>query len=177
MSDNNNKNNNKNTHKQMVFDTDKIHEATQKLVDGYILKRHENPWRKGEIGVRRSNVTFEMTEHEQEEYIKCALDPHHFAEKYCKVKREDGAIDTIPLRDYQEEILDNFVQHSLNILMASRQTGKCLSLMSNVLVYDFTTKSLTKTPLFELYFNNKENKTVYDRAKYLLYKIIKKIST
>jgi hypothetical protein len=66
-----------------------------------------------------------MTEEEQQEYIKCALDVHYFTEKYCKVKTEDGTINNIKLRDYQKEILDNFINNRFNILMASRQVGKC----------------------------------------------------
>jgi hypothetical protein len=68
-----------------------------------------------------------MSADEQQEYIKCALDVHYFVEKYCKVKREDGSIGNILLRDYQKEILDNFVNSRFNILMASRQVGKTIS--------------------------------------------------
>jgi hypothetical protein len=68
-----------------------------------------------------------MTPDEQQEYVRCALDVHYFVEKYCKVKREDGSIGNILLRDYQKEILDNFVNSRFNILMASRQVGKTIS--------------------------------------------------
>lgn len=113
--------------KQMVFTTKLVDEATDKINDGIVIKRYQNPWLKSEVGLRRAGVTFRMTADEQQEYIKCALDVHYFVEKYCKVKREDGSIGNIFLRDYQKEILDNFVNSRFNILMASRQVGKTVS--------------------------------------------------
>jgi hypothetical protein len=113
--------------KQMIFTTKLVDEATNKINDGIVLKRFQNPWLKNEVGLRRAGVTFRMTPEEQAEYIKCALDIHYFTENYCKLKREDGTIGSIFLRDYQKEILENFVTSRFNILMASRQVGKTIS--------------------------------------------------
>lgn len=113
--------------RQMIFTSKLVDEATDKINDGIVIKRYQNPWLKGEVGLRRSGVTFKMTPEEQEEYVKCALDIHHFTEKYCKVKTEDGSVGSIKLRDYQKDILDNFVNNRFNILMASRQVGKTIS--------------------------------------------------
>lgn len=111
--------------KQMVFTTKLVDDATDKINDGVVVKRYQNPWLKGEVGIRRSGVTFKMSPAEQQEYIRCALDIHYFTEQYCKTKREDGSVGSITLRDYQKDILDNFVDSRFNILMASRQVGKC----------------------------------------------------
>jgi hypothetical protein len=113
--------------KQMVFTTKIVDESTDKINDGIVIKRYQNPWLKSEVGLRRAGVTFRMTPDEQQEYVRCALDVHYFVEKYCKVKREDGSVGNIFLRDYQKEILDNFVNSRFNILMASRQVGKTIS--------------------------------------------------
>jgi hypothetical protein len=113
--------------RQMVFTTKLVEDASDKINDGIVIKRYQNPWLKSEVGLRRAGVAFKMSSDEQQEYIKCALDVHYFVEKYCKVKREDGSIGNIKLRDYQKEILDNFVQSRFNILMASRQVGKTIS--------------------------------------------------
>lgn len=113
--------------KQMIFTTKSVDDATNKINDGIVVKRYQNPWLKSEVGLRRSGATFKMTPDEQQEYIRCAIDVHYFTEKYCKTKREDGSVGSIKLRDYQEEILDNFVQNRFNILMCSRQTGKTIS--------------------------------------------------
>ncbi len=116
-----------NQERQMVFTTRIVDEATDKINDGVVLKRFQNPWLKSEVGLRRAGVSFRMTPDEQQEYVRCALDVHYFVEKYCKVKREDGSVGSIKLRDYQKEILDNFVNNRFNILMASRQVGKTIS--------------------------------------------------
>lgn len=113
--------------KQMVFTTKLVDDATNKINDGVVIKRYQNPWLKSEIGLRRAGVSFKMSPHEQEEYIKCAIDIDYFVEQYCKVKREDGSIGSITLRDYQKDILHNFVNSRFNILMASRQVGKTIS--------------------------------------------------
>jgi hypothetical protein len=113
--------------RQMVFTTKLVDEATDKINDGIVVKRYQNPWLKSEVGLRRAGVSFRMTADEQQEYVRCALDVHYFVEKYCKVKREDGSVGSIKLRDYQKEILDNFVNNRFNILMASRQVGKTIS--------------------------------------------------
>ena len=115
------------TERQMVFTTKLVDEATDKINDGIVVKRYQNPWLKSEVGLRRAGASFRMTPDEQQEYVRCALDVHYFVEKYCKVKREDGSVGSIKLRDYQKEILDNFVNNRFNILMASRQVGKTIS--------------------------------------------------
>ena len=119
--------NNKEVERQMVFTTTLVDDATDKINDGIVVKKYQNPWLKGEVGIRRSSVSFRMSPEEQQEYIRCAIDIHYFTEKYCKTKREDGSVGSIQLRDYQKEILDNFINNRFNILMASRQVGKCFS--------------------------------------------------
>ena len=113
--------------KQMIFTTKLVDESTDKINDGIVIKRYQNPWLKSEVGLRRAGVSFRMSTEEQEEYIKCALDVHYFTEQYCRVKTEDGSVGQIKLREYQKEILDNFVNSRFNILMASRQVGKTIS--------------------------------------------------
>ena len=118
---------NKQQERQMIFTTKLVDEATDKINDGVVVKRYQNPWLKSEVGLRRSGASFKMTPDEQQEYVRCALDVHYFTEKYCKVKTEDGSIDNIILRDYQKEMLDSFVNNRFSILMASRQVGKTIS--------------------------------------------------
>jgi len=116
--------------RQMIFTTKLVDEASDKINDGIVIKRYQNPWLKSEVGIRRSGVSFKMTDYEQQEYIRCALDIDYFTETYCKVKTEDGSIDNISLRDYQKDVLHNFINNRFNILMASRQVGK--TIMSSV---------------------------------------------
>lgn len=113
--------------RQMVFTTKLVEEATNQINDGIQIKKFQNPWLKSEVGLKRSGVVFRLSAEEQQEYIRCAVDIHYFTEKYCKTKREDGSVGSIQLRDYQSEILDNFINNRFNILMASRQVGKTVS--------------------------------------------------
>ena len=117
--------------RQIIWTTKMVEEATEKINNGFVLTRLENPFFEKVIGLRTSGLTFKMSNDEQEEYIKCALDIHYFAGTYCYIKGEEGQPIIIPLRDYQNEILDNFFNNRFNILMASRQIGKtiCSSIM------------------------------------------------
>ena len=113
--------------KKVVFTSELVEKTTQRIHDGEKIQRFENPWFMGEIGVRRSGVTFKLSDFELNEYIRCKLDIHYFAEKYCKVKTEDGSIQHITLRDYQKDILDLYTKNRFSILMGSRQIGKTIN--------------------------------------------------
>jgi hypothetical protein len=117
--------------RQIIWTTKMVEEATEKINNGFVLSRLENPFYEKIVGLRTSGLVFKMSPEEQEEYIKCALDIHYFASTYCYIKGEEGQPIIIPLRDYQNEILDNFFNNRFNILMASRQIGKtiCSSIM------------------------------------------------
>lgn len=164
-----------NNQNQMIFNSKLVEECTNNINDGIQVKKFLNPWLKGEVGVRRSGVVFKMTPEEQEEYIACALDIHYFTEKYCKVKTEDGSIGSIRLRNYQEEILDNFVNNRFNILMASRQVGKCFSPTTKIQC--IINNHSINLPIYKLFFKKNKNKTIYDYIKYILYYTISKTET
>lgn len=113
---------------QMIFDNKLIEESIDKLNDGVILKRYQNPWLKSEIGIRRAGIKYRMSDDEQDDYIKCAIDVYRFIEEHCKIKNEDGEITKIEeLRDYQYQMLDNFINNRFNILMCARQSGKTVT--------------------------------------------------
>lgn len=163
--------------KQMIFTTDLVQKATDDINDGVVVKRYQNPWLKSEVGLRRSGVVFKMSEEEQEEYIKCAVDVNYFAEHYCKVKREDGSIGDIKLRDYQEDILNDFVQYRFNILMAARQTGKCVSF--NTLCEFKNGDDILITRIGLLYYTILKTirpLTFLEKCKIKLYNLLYKIS-
>lgn len=149
--------------KQMIFTTKLVDEATDKINDGIIVKRYQNPWLNNEVGIKRSGVTFKMTQQEQEEYIACALDIHLFAEKYCKTKREDGSIGEIFLRDYQKEILDSFFSNRFSILMSSRQSGKTIT--ASIFILHF------------LIFNNDKNAMIIANKGDTVIEIVDKIKS
>jgi hypothetical protein len=121
--------------KQIIWTSEMISEATEKINNGFVLSRLDNPFYEKTVGLRNQGIKFKMSEWEQDEYIKCALDVHYFAEKYCYVKGDDGQPIIIELRDYQKKILDNFTNNRFNILMASRQVGKTVCSSITILHY------------------------------------------
>jgi hypothetical protein len=121
--------------RKFIFTTKLVDEVTEKINDGVVIKRFQNPWFSSEIGLRKSGITFMMAEDEIQEYIKCKLDIHYFAEKYCRIKTEDGSIQNIKLRDYQKEILNLYNNNRFSILMGSRQIGKTINAAITMLHY------------------------------------------
>jgi len=113
--------------RKIVFTSQLVTETTDKINDGVVIKRFQNPWFQNEVGVRRSGLTFMMTDDEIQEYIKCKLDINYFAEKYCRIKTEDGSVQNIKLRDYQKKILDLYTKNRFSILCGSRQIGKTVN--------------------------------------------------
>lgn len=164
--------------RQMIFTTKIVDDATDKINDGIVLKRFQNPWLKSEVGLRRAGASFRMTKEEQEEYIKCALDVDYFVEKYCKVKREDGSIGSITLRDYQKEILNNFVTNRFNILMASRQVGKCFSFNTLISIErDGIQYDIRFGKLYYLMISKERKLTFLEKLKIKLYDYLYRLET
>jgi hypothetical protein len=116
-----------------VLTTKKVDEILNKQNLGEKISLHEKIWFNNEPGVRKAKLKFAPTKHELDEYTKCKLNIHYFAEKYCKIKREDGSVGPMVLRDYQKKIIDLMTQNNYSILMASRQTGKTISAAITIL--------------------------------------------
>jgi|TARA_R110000851_G_scaffold212152_2_gene364821 hypothetical protein len=61
---------------------------------------------------------------QRSEYLKCASDPVYFLNTYGKVfDAEKQMISDMTCFDYQEDILDDFIDFRFNITLKSRQTG------------------------------------------------------
>ena len=162
---------------EFVLTTDIINDIEQRENLGKILKRYEKVWFANTRGVRKPFLTFAMTKDEFEEYVKCKIDIHYFAEKYCQIKREDGSVGPMKLRDYQKDIIDLYTKNPRSILMASRQTGKCNSFITNVLVISENNQKII-IPIGLLYYNElkKERKlTLLEKIKIKLYIILYKL--
>ena len=161
--------------RQVIWTTKLVEEATEKINNGFVLGRLDNPFFEKVVGLRTSGLTFKMTPEEQEEYIKCALDIHYFASTYYYIKGEEGQPIIIPLRDYQNEILDNFFNNRFNILMASRQIGKCFSFNTKVLVeIDGKFLEIRFGKLYYILLEKERKLTILERIKIKLYDILYK---
>lgn len=118
-----------------ILTTKKVDEILNKQNHGEKISLSEKIWFNNEVGVRRSKLQFAKTRREIDEYTKCKMNIQYFAEKHCKIKREDGSIGPMVLRDYQKGIIDLFTKNNYSILMASRQTGKTVSAAITILHY------------------------------------------
>lgn len=160
--------------RKFIFTTKLVEDVTNNINDGVIVKRFQNPWFQNEIGVRRSGLTFMMTPDEIQEYIKCKLDIQYFAEKYCRIKTEDGSVQNIKLRDYQKEILNLYTNNRFSILCGSRQIGKCCEFNTEV-----ETEDGDSVRIGVLYYDTVKsfrNLTLIERIKIFLYDLVWKLT-
>jgi hypothetical protein len=152
-------------------------EKVKKLLDDYaagtvdIRGYKGSPFFMNDVNLRKPKLQFQYTKGEMRELRRCAKDPVYFARNYCRLFTEDGYI-PVNLRDYQREVINAFLKNRFNILMASRQVGKCNLFISNLLVVgaNGTTYNL---PVYELWYGLlKKHKmvTVFAWLKYHLYK-------
>jgi hypothetical protein len=164
---------------EFILTSEIVKEISEKENLGKLLKRHEKLWFSNIRGIRKAGVTFAMTEDEFEEYVKCKMSVNYFAEKYCKIKLEDGTIGNMKLRNYQKDIMNLYTKNRYSILMASRQTGKCNSFNTSVLLLDETTKETYEVPFCEVYYSTIEQVRklkISERLKLFLYRLYIKIS-
>lgn len=85
-----------------------------------------SPYYRGkfDLKLKKPNLSWELSELEQEEIKKCVKDITYFAENYCKVKNEESKYKLIKLRDYQRDALEKFAKNRFIINNWSRQMGK-----------------------------------------------------
>lgn len=107
--------------RQFVFTAENIKDVIDKASMGFSIPRYMNPWFKNQIGVRRTGCPYGWTQFEIDEFTKCKLDIHYFANNYCKIKTEDGTIKQMKLREYQYKVLDVYAKNRFVINMSSRQ--------------------------------------------------------
>ena len=90
---------------------------------------------RGSNTLKRSGVAIEWTPELIQEFIKCSEDPIYFAENYMKIVNVDKGLMTIPLYDYQKEIILTAKDHRFTVAECSRQSGKTTSITVFVLWY------------------------------------------
>lgn len=105
------------------FDEKSIYKILEKINKSEKLSRNENIQFQSINGTRKANIIYSYNNKEIIEYSKCYQDIFYFAEKYCKIRIEDGSINNFKLRDYQKNILDKFSTKRFFINHISRQMG------------------------------------------------------
>ena len=115
-----------------IWTTEKIDQLINDINNGVkdVRKLGMSPFKDNDISLRRENLPFEYTPEEIEELAKCKSSLLYFAMNYCVITTPGGRKilkDAGGLRDFQEQILKAYKDNPLNILMASRQTGKTVT--------------------------------------------------
>ena len=88
------------------WSTKKVEQLLASLEEGYKSKTG-TPFYENNPDLKKGNIVWEYTEHELGELKKCSQDIMYFANNYCTVMTDEG-LQTIVLRDYQEEMLQHF---------------------------------------------------------------------
>jgi hypothetical protein len=115
-----------------IWTTEKINQLIDDINSGVkdVRKLGMSPFKDNDINLRRENLPFEYTPEEIEEMSKCKSSLIYFALNYCVIQTNNGRMivkDAGGLRDFQNQILKAYKDNNLNILMASRQTGKTVT--------------------------------------------------
>jgi hypothetical protein len=135
---------------RIVWSTKQINDLLLALDQGYRPKV-KMPFYEGKQYLRKGNIVFEYTDEEIKELARCASDIVYFAEKYAVVMTDDG-VRRVELREYQKRMLRNFQNERFNVVLSSRQMGKCLLPSTRIDVIDNQGTSKTTT-LNQLYYH------------------------
>lgn len=90
---------------------------------------------RGSSTLKRANTPIQWTPELIEELVKCSKDPLYFAENHMKIVSKDDGLITIPLFDYQKEIITSVLNEKYTVAECSRQAGKTTSITVFVLWY------------------------------------------
>jgi Terminase large subunit, T4likevirus-type, N-terminal/Terminase RNaseH-like domain len=75
------------------------------------------------------------TDEMKQEFVKCAIDPIYFAEKYIQIVNVDRGMIPIKLYDYQKEIITKITNNRRVTVVTSRQAGKTTTAAAVILHY------------------------------------------
>lgn len=90
---------------------------------------------RGSTTLKRIGEKLNWTPEQELEMAKCLFDPIYFGENYMKIVHVDHGMMTIPLRDYQKEIITTAVNERKIIAECARQSGKTTAITVLVLWY------------------------------------------
>ena len=78
----------------------------------------------GNQNLRRKGTKQAWSEDQVREWIKCKNDPIYFIENYVRIVTLDHGLQLMKLRFYQKEMVQRFVDHTRNVVVLPRQSGK-----------------------------------------------------
>ena len=154
--------------KKTVWSTKRVDEWMRDYSEGIAHK--DNPWLDGTIGVRNPDIVFEYTEEEIRELTKCANDIFYFANNYAWCLQGSKGYQPLTLRDYQNEMLESYVNNRFSICLTSRQVGKC-SIVNKINLCQ--NKNNFHKYIEDVYYENKNG--ILSHIKHFLIKIYRKL--
>jgi hypothetical protein len=83
----------------------------------------------------RADYQHNFTQHEIDEFIKCANDPIYFAKKYIRIVNVDRGLMSFEMWDFQQEMLKTFHENRFSICKLPRQVGKTTTSVAYLLHY------------------------------------------
>jgi hypothetical protein len=89
----------------------------------------------GNPNLPRIDYKHNFTQHEIDEFIKCAEDPIYFAKKYIRIVNVDKGLVPFDLWDFQEKMIQNFHHNRFSINLCPRQVGKTTTAVAFLLYY------------------------------------------
>jgi hypothetical protein len=153
-----------------IWNTELINELIQKVEEyGLDLNKVSHPFFEKNITLKRARTAYQLTDEELAEFKRCKKDIVYFANTYVKLMQEHG-IDNVKLYPYQEEMLKMYQDNRYNCVLGSRQIGKCVNFDTEIQT------AFGKTKIYKIWYRNLNNKTIFDRLKYILYKLYCKLS-
>lgn len=148
----------------LVWTTDRLEKTKRNLEKGKFLTGPNPFFENKNLELKKDNLIYEYTQHELDELVKCEQDILYFAEKYCRIKKEDGQYGHFELRPYQKKALRAFQNNRFVIYCASRQIGKCL-------IFQSLTKINGEEKSVGMLFNENKKRSILSTIKEMLYSL------
>lgn len=151
--------------KRVVWSSKSLELALKGIQEG--RKLVANPFYENNTKLLKSDLVFDRTQNEIQEWLKCKNDIVYFVESYCKIMTPEG-IQQVKLRDYQVEYLKHLEQHRLSILLSARQAGKTVTsalFMLHYICFNVDKNALVVANKF------KTAKEVLDKAKKIFFEL------
>lgn len=112
------------------------------LVDGKFYQGNEN--------ILRKDALFKWTDDMKAELRLCVKSILHFAESHFYIITEDGKR-KIELYKYQKNLLKAFKNERFNVVLSSRQSGKCLTFNTLIKIKNKKTGEIEEITIGEFY--------------------------
>ena len=122
-----------------VWSTKKVEDVMRQINKIGVMPKY-NPFHGGDSQLRKADLRWENTPEEDAEYGKIITNPIYFAENYAEVMTDDGVVKVKELRKYQKKNLIALHKYKNNVWLASRQSGKSITVAIYIAHYILTHK-------------------------------------